>query len=126
MTVDQIIDEILRREGWPKYTNRASDRGGPTKGGITLATLRAWRAAQPYVSAADVEALTEAEVRTIYRHRYVIEPGYAAIADAALRGVVVDCAVLYGTDDAKKRKRTEDQALNCAGWSNRLAEFLEA
>lgn len=30
------------------------------------------------------------------------------------------------TDDAKRRGRTEDQSLNAAGWSNRLAEFLEA
>nr|WP_222532573.1 glycosyl hydrolase 108 family protein [Azospirillum sp. 412522] len=40
---EAIIDTILRREGWPRYTDRPSDRGGPTKGGITLATLTNWR-----------------------------------------------------------------------------------
>lgn len=183
MTIDQIITEILRREGWPKYTDRASDRGGPTKGGITLETLRAWRG-RPVI-ARDVEALDEAEVRQIYRHRYVVEPGYDRIVDDKLRDLVVDCAVLYGTDDAspwlqqavnetagqpvlkvdgacgpktmaavnaadpaslrlrilgarlrkmgrvitddaKARKRTEDQSLNAAGWSSRLADLLEA
>ena len=39
MTTEQVITDILRREGWPKYTNRAADKGGPTKGGITLETL---------------------------------------------------------------------------------------
>ncbi len=28
--------------------------------------------------------------------------------------------------DARKRGRTEDDALNAAGWLNRLAEFMEA
>ena len=30
------------------------------------------------------------------------------------------------TGDARKRGRTEDDALNAAGWLNRLAEFMEA
>ncbi|MBP2311875.1 glycoside hydrolase family 108 protein [Azospirillum soli] len=179
--IETIIDDILRREGWPKFTNHPADKGGPTKGGITLATLRSWRASQPVVTAADVEALTETEARAIYHHRYVVQPGYAGIADPALRDAVVDCAVLYGADDAspwlqqaavmlgakikvdgkvgpatiaavnaldagkllvlvvafrimkageivtkdaKKRGRTEDQALNAWGWCNRAADFL--
>ena len=178
--IERIIDETLRREGWPIFTDRPSDRGGPTKGGITLATLTAYRK-QP-CSSVDVAALGEAEVRAIYRRCYVEAPGYAGIANAPLRTLVVDCAVLYGeddaspwlqraakdlgavlavdgkvgpktlavvnaldpcrlirricvyrlrkmgrviTDDAKRRGRTEDQALNAAGWSNRLAEFME-
>ncbi|WP_282187183.1 hypothetical protein [Azospirillum sp. TSA6c] len=28
--------------------------------------------------------------------------------------------------DTRKRGRTDDQALDAAGWLNRLAEFLEA
>ena len=72
---EAIIDTILRREGWPRYTNRPSDRGGPTKGGITLATLASWR--KRPVTATDVAALDEAEVRAIYRARYIEEPGFA-------------------------------------------------
>ena len=34
MTVDQMIDDILRREGG--YVNHPADKGGPTKYGITL------------------------------------------------------------------------------------------
>jgi len=183
MQLDDILTEILRREGWPRYTDHPADRGGPTKGGITLATLAAWRRrmGQPVPTAADVEALTEAEVRRILRHLYVDEPGYGGIRDPHLQALVVDCAVLYGaddaspwlqraatrlgaeiavdgkvgprtiaavnalparelalriieqrlvkmgrviTDDAKARLRTQDQALNAAGWSNRLAGLL--
>lgn len=180
-TVDAIISDVLRREGWPTYTDRPSDRGGPTKGGITLATLAAWRGRS--VTAADVANLDEHEARAIYRQRYVVEPGYSLISDGLLLGLVVDCAVLYGTDDAspwlqiaanrlgaglkvdgavgprtaaavnalpavslyilvcserirktgrivtadaKRRRRTEDQALNAAGWLNRATELLEA
>ncbi|SMF92339.1 Predicted Peptidoglycan domain-containing protein [Azospirillum oryzae] len=179
---EAIIDTILRREGWPRYTDRSSDRGGPTKGGITLATLAAWR--KRPVIAADVAALDEAEVRTIYRARYIEEPGFAGITDDALRALIIDSGVNHGTaragtwlqdavndlagrpvlkvdgavgpktlaavnsgdaaglwrsvfvqrmrfygqiitGDARKRGRTEDDALNAAGWLNRLAEFME-
>lgn len=181
-TTEAIIDAILRREGWPRYTNRSSDRGGPTKGGITLDTLASWR--KRPVTAVDVEALDEAEVRAIYRARYIEQPGFAKIADATLRNLVIDSGVNHGVSrasvwlqeavndlagkpllkldgavgpttlaavngadakalwrivfttrmcfygdlisgDARKRGRTDDQALNAAGWLNRLAEFME-
>jgi lysozyme family protein len=172
--IERVLDEILRREGWPKYTNHPADRAGPTKGGITLDTLRKWRGRA--VIARDVEALDEAEVRQIYRARYVRDPGYLGIADESLRALVVDCCVLYGEDDAspwlqqaakdlgadirvdgkvgpvtcaavnaldadrlirkvcafrlRKMGRVitdkPSQAVFAAGWSNRLAEFVEA
>lgn len=36
-TVDEMIDAIIRREGG--YVNHPADRGGPTRYGITMATL---------------------------------------------------------------------------------------
>ena len=41
--IKDCLEKILEREGWPKYTDHPDDRGGPTKGGITLGTLRSWR-----------------------------------------------------------------------------------
>ena len=41
MTTKEIIDGIIKREGG--YVDHPADRGGPTKFGITLATLEAWR-----------------------------------------------------------------------------------
>lgn len=34
------IAEVIEREGGSKYTNRAADRGGPTRWGVTEATAR--------------------------------------------------------------------------------------
>jgi Putative secretion activating protein len=177
--IERVLDEVIRREGG--YVNHPADKGGPTKFGITLETLTKWRRPRP-VTVDDVYRLSEAEARQIYRQKYITAPGYGGIVDPQLAGLVVDCAVLYGeddaspwlqqaardlgatlvvdgkvgpktlaavnaldpdklirricayrlrkmgrviTDDAKRRARIEDQALFAAGWSNRLAEFVE-
>jgi lysozyme family protein len=95
MTVDDIIDDIIRREGG--YGDRPADRGGPTKYGITQATLSVWRA-RP-VTAKDVEELTVEEARRIYRTLYIDKPGFASLPEP-LRGLVVDTAVHSGVKTA--------------------------
>lgn len=50
------------------YSDNPRDPGGATNRGITLRTLAAWRHAD--CTAADVQALTEAEARAIYRASY--------------------------------------------------------
>jgi lysozyme family protein len=96
VTADEIIDEIIRREGG--FVDHRADRGGPTKYGITQATLAAWRG-HP-VSADDVRILTVDEARAIYRARYIRDPGFDRIADPQLRALLVDCAVLQGPSRA--------------------------
>lgn len=93
MTDDDIITGIEKSEGWPKYTNRPDDLGGPTKGGITLDTFRAWRR-DPTLHPKDLEVLEEPEARAIYQFMFV-QP-FAAIADAALRRYLIDLGVLRG------------------------------
>lgn len=100
MTADDIITDVLRREG-SAYTNDPTDHGGPTKYGITLRDLRTWRA-DLAVTADDVEALTEAEARDIYRERYIRQPGFEAIPDEWLRAFLVDAGVLQGPRNAIK------------------------
>jgi lysozyme family protein len=96
LTDDAIIAEILEREGG--FVDNPADRGGPTKFGITQATLSAWRGLT--VSRADVEELTQAEARRIYQRRYITGPGFGRLASPALRSVVVDCGVLHGERNA--------------------------
>jgi lysozyme family protein len=50
--IDDLIGRVIAREGG--YVDNAADAGGPTKYGITLATLHDWRKAP--VSAYDVAA----------------------------------------------------------------------
>lgn len=92
MTIDAILDEVLRREGG--YVDHPHDRGGPTNFGITRATLAAWRKAP--VTAEDVQRLTEAEARAIYQRQYVEAPGFDQIVDPLLRALLVDYGVHSG------------------------------
>lgn len=96
MTEDEIIDEIVRREG-STYTDHPQDKGGPTRHGITLATLREERG--PLMAAADVARLTEQEARDIYRRRYIRRPGFDMVKDDRLRALLVD----FGVNSGPKR-----------------------
>lgn len=99
MNTSQIIEDILTREG-SEYTNRAADRGGPCRHGITLATLSEWRGRPS--TADDVRNLTETEARDIYRESYIVRPGFLGIENEAVRALVVDCGVNHGVKRAVK------------------------
>jgi lysozyme family protein len=90
--LQQLIDALVQREGG--YVNDPDDRGGPTKYGITLATLHDWR--QAPVSAADVEALDRGEAARIYADRYFLKPGFDAVRDPLLQEFLFDFAVNSG------------------------------
>lgn len=91
--IEQIISDVIRREG-AEFTNDPADAGGPTKYGITQATLSRWLE-QP-ATIADVQNITAEDARRIYRFLYVEEPRFDEIDDAVLQGLVVDCGVLHG------------------------------
>jgi lysozyme family protein len=93
MTVDDILDGILEREGG--FVDHPADRGGATKYGITQATLSDWLGHPASVE--DVRTLPVGVARAIYRRRYLEAPGYAeAIANDRLLALVVDFAVHSG------------------------------
>jgi lysozyme family protein len=102
-TVASVLDQILKREGWPAYSNRAADRGGPTKGGVTLETLQDWRGLN--VGIDELKLLSETEARAIYRERY-LKP-WEFIVDDLLFEVVVDYAVTSGHDDPTRALQTK-------------------
>lgn len=99
MTLADIITGIIVREG-SEYSNRAADRGGPTKYGITLTTLAAHR--KHACTSADVEALQESEAREIYMQDFVVSPGFHQIENESVRVLVVDSGVQHGTGMATK------------------------
>lgn len=97
--IDQLITRVLGREGFDRYTNDPTDAGGPTKYGVTLATLHEWRKAP--VSAFDVQQLTEDEARRIYRWKF-FPAGYETIPDAELLELLFDYGVNSGPPMAVK------------------------
>ena len=95
-SVDQMIDEILRREGG--FVDHPNDRGGPTHHGITQATLARYRG-KP-VTVDDVRNLTEAEARHIYRNDYFTSIQLHRIRDPYVACLAFDCSVNHGPQRA--------------------------
>lgn len=101
-TAAQIVDDLIRREG-STFTDHPADRGGPTKYGITQATLQGWRRrsnALAIVNSADVAALEEGEARAIYQRLFILDPGFDLLEDESLRALLVDAGVQHGPDVA--------------------------
>jgi len=98
-TFEAYFPELLKHEGG--YVDHPSDPGGATKYGITIGTLRDWRATP--VTKLDVRNLTKAEAKSIYRARYwdaidgdKLQPGVDAVA--------FDIAVNHGVGRWKQWK----------------------
>lgn len=112
--IDDIIAVVVQREG-SAFTNDPKDSGGPTKYGITLATLSKHR--KHPVTAQDVAALTEAEAHAIYRNRFVVEPGYLALLNVSeiVAEEVIDTGVNLGPPRATMLLQQALNALNRNG-----------
>ena len=93
---EALISRVIEREGG--YVNHPSDRGGPTKYGITQGTLGDVR--RRPVTAAEVEALTVAEARAIYRERYL--RGLESITDPKVLEFLFDYSAHSGPGRAVK------------------------
>lgn len=92
MSVDSMIDAVIQREGG--YVDHPLDAGGPTKYGITQATLAAWSGRS--ISASDVANMSEDTARAIYRSQYFVQPGFEAVTDPATQELLFDYAVNSG------------------------------
>jgi lysozyme family protein len=90
MTEADIINGILDREGGT-YTNRASDKGGPTKWGVTQSTLGEFRGC--VVTEAQVAALTRDEAYEVFEHIFVRRSGFDKLVDDNVRAMMCDWAV---------------------------------
>jgi lysozyme family protein len=97
MTIDDMIDDLLEKEGG--YVNHPADKGGPTKYGITLDALEAWR--DKRLTAEDVKKLDKTEAIAIYKHDYYRVPKIDMLP-APLQPIVFDMAVNMGPAAAIK------------------------
>lgn len=95
---NRIIDHVFELEGGSEYTDRPADKGGPTKYGITQATLSRWRGY--VVIPAAVKELSEEEARQITYQYYIVDPGFNLLASPELRMALVDFTFLFGADDS--------------------------
>lgn len=89
--VQQLIDRVIGVEGG--YVDHPSDRGGPTRWGVTEQTARAYG----YKGA--MRELPRPIAVEIYRKRYWSEPGFDRIAELApdLAAELFDTGVNMGT-----------------------------
>ena len=92
MSIDSTIDGTIGKEG--AYSNHPSDRGGPTKWGITE------RVARKHGYTGDMRDLPRAEAVRIYRAAYVIAPGFDKVAEIspAVAEELFDTGVNMGPD----------------------------
>ncbi len=72
MAIDQTIENTIGKEGG--YSNHPSDKGGPTRWGITERTAR------KHGYTGDMRLLPRDTAVKIYRQEYAIDPGFAAVA----------------------------------------------
>lgn len=103
MTIDQMIDGILDREGG--YVDHPSDPGGRTNFGITERVARA----NGYTG--HMRSLPKGAAREIYRREYIEKPGFLGIAeiDPQVAEEVIDSGVNAGS---KRAALWFQQALN--------------
>ena len=98
MYIDDVINDLIRREGG--FSNRPTDRGGPTNHGVTQTTLSEWR--KKPVSIEDVKNLTEAEAYDIYLNKFFLQNKLDAIPDKRTQAHLLDAAAIHGPRNAIK------------------------
>jgi len=88
--VSRMIDGIIAREG--DYSAHPSDRGGPTRYGITLAVARR----EGYYG--DMQSLPRTLAIKIYRERYYLQPRFDLITlrSEVIAEEVMDSGVNFG------------------------------
>lgn len=109
MTVDDIIDGVLRAEGG--HVNDPRDAGGETNFGITVKVARANGYTGP------MRLLPEGVARAIYRRRYVEDPGFGDVLAVYARvgEELVDTGVNMGPAVAAMFLQRALNALNDQG-----------
>lgn len=98
VTTEEILERVLVAEGWPRYTEHPNDRGGPTKGGVTLRTLEAWRGRR--CTRAELKRLKKDEALLIFKRQYAEQNGIQKFDGHIIQPQLVDNAILSGPQTA--------------------------
>lgn len=93
-----MISRLHIREGIDQYTNHPLDRGGPTKFGVTLATLRRARNDNT-LTAKDVRDLQQPEAISI-AYRFFTPPFTNATVPLNILEILFDTTYLFGPRNA--------------------------
>ncbi len=109
MTIDQLIDEVIVREGG--YSNHPADRGGPTRWGVTQAVAR------QHGFDGDMRVFPRAEAVAIYRRLYWTAPNFVAVdlRAPALAAELFDTGVNMGPGVGARFLQRALNALNRGG-----------
>ena len=99
MTLDGVISDILRREGWPKVTDHPADKGGLTRGGVTFTSYNRWLASRgrPTLTAAQFIEITESEAREFFAEAFA--GPFRFVDDEPIFAMLADWSVNAGPDD---------------------------
>jgi lysozyme family protein len=97
-TFEKMISWVHKDEG--EYSNDPGDPGGPTRLGITIHDYRKWFK-DPAATAADVKAMSEADVKAIYRAWYW-DPIRGDDLPAGVDYFLFDSGLLSGVGTASK------------------------
>jgi lysozyme family protein len=97
--IDKLIDSIIAVET-DKYTDHPADRGGPTRYGVTLATLR--NNGDPTATAASVMGLSRAKAVSIYKTQYIAPFLFMANRHPKPFKFVCSAAVQHGVGGATR------------------------
>lgn len=90
---NSAFEYTVQNEGY--YSNNPADRGGPTKFGITINTLSAWR--KKAVTPSDVQMLGRDEAKAIYKTCYWDLLNCDSLTQLPVATAVFDMGVLFGT-----------------------------
>lgn len=90
-SIKEMINDVLSKEGG--YVNHPADKGGPTRFGITQATLS--RFLERVATVEDVKNLDIETARDIYELRYYHQPRIDKLPEG-IQPFVFDCAVNHG------------------------------
>lgn len=112
-TVKEIIDGVMKAEGWDKYTNDPKDRGGATKWGITQTTARM------YGYTGDIKNMTYDQAYAVYYQRFWLDPKFDEIDKRSheLAVAMFDYGVNSGQTKPIKAMQRALNSLNLEGKS---------